>query len=203
MIKLGVLISGTGSNLIAIQEAIERGELDASIELVISSRPNAKGLTRAHEHGLKTMALSKELYDLGAQAADEIIASQMMEAGVDFIVMAGYMRKVTQPILQGFPNRVINIHPALLPSFQGAHAIEEAWLKGVKVAGVSIHFANEVYDQGPIIAQRAFDVPEGVTLEELESLIHEVEHKLYPEVLQKLAEDRVRIMPDNTVRILD
>ncbi len=201
MIKLGVLISGNGTNLVAIQEAIEAKKLDASIELVISSRPKAKGLKRAHDMGLQTMSLSSDIYDLGPSAADEIIASMMRQNEVDYIVMAGYMRKVGEVILKAFPDRVLNLHPALLPSFPGAHAIEQTWLSGVKVAGVTVHFANEAYDQGPIIAQRAIEVPEGASLGELEELIHAEEHKLYPEVLQLLAEDKVKIMGDRTVKI--
>ena len=106
------------------------------------------------------------------------------------------------PLLATFPNRVVNIHPALLPSFQGAHGIEDAYNRGVKVTGVTVHFANEVYDQGPIIAQEIVRIEEGMSLEELESGIHAVEHVLYPSVVQLLAEGRVRVTPSNTVDIL-
>lgn len=203
MIKLGVLISGTGTNLVAIQEAIQQGKLDASIELVISSRPKALGLKKAHNMGLQTMSLSSDIYDLGKTAADEIITSMMKQKQVDYIVMAGYMRKVGEVLLNAFPDKVLNLHPALLPSFPGARAIEQAWLAGVKVTGVTVHFANEHYDQGPIIAQRAISIPEGADLSELEALVHEQEHILYPEVLQLLAEDKISIMGDRTVRIFN
>ena len=107
--------------------------------------------------------------------------------------MAGYMRKVGVPILNTFPNRVLNLHPALLPSFRGAHAIQDAYEYGVKVTGVTVHLANADYDRGPIIAQRPVVVEEGWTVDQLEEAIHQVEHKLYPEVLQLFAQDRVHV----------
>ncbi len=122
-------------------------------------------------------------------------------AGAEYAVMAGYMRKVTPVLLGAFPDRVVNLHPALLPSFKGAHAIDDAWEAGVKVTGVTVHFANEEYDKGPIIAQRAVGVREDDTRASLEERIHAVEHRLYPEVLQALAEGRVTIGPDRKVRI--
>ena len=115
--------------------------------------------------------------------------------------MAGYMRKLTDEVLQAFPDKVLNLHPALLPSFMGAHAIEEAFDAGEKVTGITVHFANAEYDKGPIIAQRAVEVREDDTLESLEARIHEAEHALYPEVLRWLAAGRVTITEDRKVRI--
>ena len=118
--------------------------------------------------------------------------------------MAGYMRKVTNEVLDAFPDRIVNLHPALLPSFKGAHAIEDAFNFGVKVTGITVHFANEDYDKGPIIAQRAVEVRESDTLDSLEERIHEAEHALYPEVLSWLAAGRVQIDPETrTVHISD
>ena len=125
-IKLAVLISGSGTNLQAIIDAVEEGSLDASIELVLSSRPEAYGLKRAAEAGIPVMALSKEVY-ADPQVADEVIASELKARDVDYVVLAGYMRKIGPAVLACFPNSVINLHPALLPSFPGAHAIEEAY----------------------------------------------------------------------------
>ena len=156
-IKLGVLISGSGTNLQAIIDRIADGTLDASIELVVSSRPSAFGLKRAEAAGLQTLTLSKDVY-ADPEQADEIIAAELVRRGVDYVIMAGYMRKVHDPILATFPNRVVNLHPALLPSFPGAHAIQDAYDRGVKVTGVTVHFANADYDAGPIIAQRALAV---------------------------------------------
>ena len=200
MIKLGVLISGSGTNLQAIIDAVAAETLDAQVVLVISSRADAFGLRRAYEAGIPTIGLTKEVYQ-EPHAADELIASEMIKAGADYIVMAGYMRKLTPTMLAAFENRVINIHPALLPSFPGAHGIADAFNAGVKVTGVTVHFANEVYDQGPIIAQQALDIREGESLESLEERIHAIEHVIYPQTLQLIAEGRVSITEDRKVRI--
>ena len=199
-IKLGVLISGSGTNLEAIIERIEEGKLDASIELVVSSRPDAYGLKRAERHGLQTLTLSREIY-AEPLLADEIIATELKQHGVEYVVMAGYMRMVHAPILASYPNRVVNLHPALLPSFKGAHAIQDAFDYGVKVTGVTVHFADDKYDCGPIIAQQALVVEEGWTVEELEAHIHQIEHQLYPDTIQLLAEGRVHVREDGTVAI--
>ena len=122
-------------------------------------------------------------------------------AHAEYVVMAGYMRKVTPVLLDAFPDRVLNLHPVLLPSFKGAHAIQDAFDAGVKVTGITVHFANEDYDKGPIVAQRAVEVREDDTLESLEARIHEVEHVLYPEVLRLVAEGRVTVGEDRKVHI--
>ena len=199
-LRLGVLLSGSGTNLQAIIDRIAAGTLNASIELVVSSRPSAFGLQRAEKAGLQTLTLSKEIY-ANPMAADEVIASELYARKVDYVIMAGYMRMVHAPILASFPNRVVNLHPALLPSFPGAHAIADAYARGVKVTGVTVHFANEVYDAGPIIAQRPVIVEEGWSVEELEAHIHEVEHELYPDAIELLAEGRVRVRPDGVVEV--
>ena len=191
-IKLGVLLSGSGTNLQAIIDAIQAGTLDATIELVVSSRPDAYGLKRAEAAGLQTLTLSKETYE-DSFVADMVIATELKRYNVDYVVMAGYMRKVGVPILNTFPNRVLNLHPALLPSFRGAHAIQDAFEYGVKVTGVTVHLANADYDRGPIIAQRPVVVEEDWTVDQLEEAIHQVEHQLYPEVLQLFAQDRVHV----------
>lgn len=200
-IRLGVLISGTGSNLKAILDAIDAGRLDAQVALVVASRPSAGGLAFAAAAGVETLSMSPEVYAADPLAADSVIAHELQKRQVDYVVMAGYMRMVRAPLLQAFPNRVVNLHPALLPSFQGAHAIEQAWKRGVKLTGVTVHFANEVYDQGPIIVQRAVAVEEGMSREELEAAIHAVEHVLYPEALQLLAQGRVHVLDDARVQI--
>jgi phosphoribosylglycinamide formyltransferase-1 len=200
-IRLGVLLSGSGTNLQAIIDAIASEALAARIVLVLSSKPEAYGLKRAAEAGIPTVALSPEVYASG-EAADRLIAEELQRAGAEYVVMAGYMRLVTEPILAAFPNRVLNIHPALLPSFAGAHGIADAFAAGVKLTGVTVHFANAAYDQGPIIAQRPVVVAEDDTLQTLEARVHAVEHTLYPEVLQLLAEGRVVIGEDRRVRLL-
>lgn len=200
-LKIGVLISGSGSNLQAIIDRIDQGTLDAEIVLVISSRPDAFGLTRAEKAGIPTLALNREVYQ-DAPAANKRIAGALKEAGAEYVIMAGYMRKLTNEVLDAYPDKVVNLHPALLPSFKGAHAIEDAFTFGVKVTGITVHFANEDYDKGPIIAQRAVEIREDDTLESLETRIHEAEHELYPEVISLLAQQRVHIDPETrTVHI--
>ena len=199
-LRLGVLISGSGTNLQAIIDRIADGSLNAAIELVVSSRPSAYGLKRAEAAGLQTLTLSKEIY-ADPEQADEIIAAELRARDVDYVIMAGYMRKVHDPILAAFPNRVVNLHPALLPSFPGAHAIADAYARGVKVTGVTVHFANADYDAGPIIAQRALPIEESWSLDELEAHIHKIEHELYPEVVGLLAAGRVHVRDNGTVAI--
>ncbi|NMF25804.1 phosphoribosylglycinamide formyltransferase [Olsenella umbonata] len=197
-IRLGVLISGSGTNLQAIIDRIAAGTLDAEVAIVISSRPSAYGLKRAEAAGIQTMTLSKEVY-ADPITADEVIASTLVREKVDYVIMAGYMRMVHAPILRTFENRVVNLHPALLPSFKGAHAIQDAFDYGVKVTGVTVHFADDKYDCGPIIAQRALPVQEGWDVDTLEAHIHEIEHELYPDTIQLLAEGRVHVEGNKVV----
>ena len=199
-LKIGVLISGSGTNLQALIDRIADGSLNAKIELVVASRPSAKGLQRAEAAGIQTLTLSKEIY-ADPIAADEVIAHELLEHGVEYVVMAGYMRMVHAPLLVTFPNRVVNLHPALLPSFTGAHAIADAYERGVKVTGVTVHFANAAYDAGPIIAQRPLAVEEGWDIDTLEAHIHEIEHELYPHVVQLLADGRIHVRENLTVAV--
>ena len=199
-LKIGVLLSGSGTNLQAIIDAIVEG-LPTDIVLVVSSRPDAYGIERARAAGIPTLVMNREKY-ADVLAADAQIVEALREAGAEYVVMAGYMRKVTSVMLDAFPNRVLNLHPALLPSFKGAHAIADAFNAGVKVTGVTVHFANADYDKGPIVAQRAVPVAENDTLDTLEAKIHDVEHVLYPEVIGLIAEGRVAVDPStNKVHI--
>ncbi|MEF2559586.1 MAG: phosphoribosylglycinamide formyltransferase [Eggerthellaceae bacterium] len=191
-LKIGVLISGSGSNLQALIDRIAEGSLAAQIVTVISSRPDAYGLERAAKAGIPTVALNREVYS-DTHEANQRIADILLEAGAEYVIMAGYMRKVTEEVLNAFPDRVVNLHPALLPSFKGAHAIEDAFNFGAKVTGITVHFANEDYDKGPIIAQRAVEIREDDTFDTLEARIHEAEHELYPEVVSLIAQRRVHI----------
>lgn len=199
-LTIGVLISGSGTNLQALIDRIADGSLNARIGLVVSSRPSAYGLKRAEAAGIQTLTLSKEVY-ADPIAADTVIASELAAHACEYVIMAGYMRMVHEPLLEAFPNRVVNIHPALLPSFKGAHAIQDAFDYGVKVTGVTVHFADDKYDCGPIIAQRALAVEEGWDVDELEAHIHQIEHELYPEVVGLLADGRVHVSADRKVVI--
>lgn len=198
-LKIGVLLSGSGTNLQAIIDAAAEG-LPVEIVHVVSSRPDAFGIERAHRAGIPVTVLNRDVYADPVEA-DKRIAETLRYAHAEYVVMAGYMRKVTPVLLDAFPDRVLNLHPALLPSFKGAHAIQDAFDAGVKVTGITVHFANEDYDKGPIVAQRAVEVREDDTLDDLEARIHEVEHVLYPEVLRLVAEGRVSVGEDRKVHI--
>ena len=201
-LKIGVLVSGSGTNLQAIIDEIDAGKLDVEVVLVVSSRPDAFGITRAENAGIATLVMNREKY-VDREAADQEIVDALTAAGAEYVVMAGYMRMVTPVMLRAFPNRVINLHPALLPSFKGAHAIQDAFDAGVKVTGVTVHFANEDYDKGPIVAQRPVLVRESDTIETLEARIHEVEHMLYPEVLGWIAQGRLSIDEARKVHVAE
>jgi len=198
-LKVGVLVSGSGTNLQAIIDAAAEG-LPVDIVHVVSSRPDAYGIERAKAAGIPVLVMNKEVY-ADPRAADEMIANTLQASGVEYVVMAGYMRMVTGVLLDAFPNRILNLHPALLPAFVGAHAIQDAFDYGVKVTGVTVHFANEEYDRGPIVAQRAVSVRETDTVETLEERIHGVEHEMYPQVLGWIADGRVTVTEDGKVRI--
>lgn len=198
-LKVGVLISGSGTNLQAIIDAADEG-LPIEIVHVVSSRPDAYGIERAKAAGIPVLVMNQGLY-ADARAADETIAETLRASGVEYVVMAGYMRMVTGVLLDAFPNRILNLHPALLPAFVGAHAIQDAFDAGVKVTGVTVHFANDEYDKGPIVAQRAVTVRETDTVETLEERIHEVEHEMYPQVLGWLADGRVIVDDAGKVHI--
>lgn len=198
-LKVGVLVSGSGTNLQAIIDAQMEG-LPIEVVHVVSSRPDAYGIERAKSAGIPVLVLNRDVY-ADVRAADKIIVDTLKASGVDYVVMAGYMRMVTDVLLEAFPNRILNLHPALLPSFVGAHAIQDAFDAGVKVTGVTVHFANAEYDKGPIIAQRAVTVREDDTVETLEERIHEVEHEIYPQVLVWIADGRVSVDDSGKVHI--
>lgn len=198
-LKIGVLLSGSGTNLQAIIDEAAAG-LPVEIVKVVSSRPDAYGIERAKAAGIPVLVLNRTIY-ADREAADQMIVDELKAAGAEYVVMAGYMRMVTSVMLDAFPDRVVNLHPALLPSFKGAHAIDDAFNAGVKVTGVTVHLANEEYDKGPIIAQEPVVVAEDDTLESLEAKIHAVEHVLYPKVLRLIAEGRVSVGEDRKVHI--
>lgn len=199
-LKIGVLISGSGTNLQALIDEIAAGQANAAIVKVISSRPGVQGIARAEAAGIPVVAFNRDVY-ADREQADERIVAEMREAGAEYLFMAGYMRKVGTKVLDAFPDRVVNLHPALLPSFTGAHAIRDAFESGVKVTGVTVHFANAEYDKGPIIAQEPVCIEEGDTLDSLEARIHQTEHQLYPRVLRLIADGRVSIDEQRHVRV--
>ncbi len=201
-LKIGVLLSGSGTNLQAIIDAIAHDTLPVEIVHVVSSRPDAYGIERARAASIPVTVLNREVY-ADPQAADARIVEALRAAGAEYVVMAGYMRKLTPVVLDAFPDHVLNLHPALLPSFKGAHAIQDAFDAGVKVTGVTVHLANEDYDKGPIVAQRAVVVREDDTIDDLEARIHATEHILYPEVLRIIAAGRMTVGADRKVHIAE
>jgi phosphoribosylglycinamide formyltransferase-1 len=190
--KIAVLISGTGTNMVAIINAINGGELDASIEYVVSSNSHAKGIAKAQDAGIDTVVFEPADY-ADPEAVDRKMVELFEARGVEYVVMAGYMRKVTPVLLDAYPNRVVNLHPALLPKHRGAHAIQDAYDAGDDVTGITIHFANEEYDKGPIIFQHEVPIDKDEPVDVLEAHIHEAEHTYYPKVLQLIAQGKVHV----------
>lgn len=199
-LRLGVLISGGGTNLQAILDAIELGELDAQVNVVISSHEEAYGLERARKAGIPAVWLDRTRYAT-IRDYNHALRETLDQHWAEAVIMAGYMRLLGREVLEAFPNRVLNLHPALLPAFPGASGIVDAWTYGVKVTGVTVHFADENFDEGPIIAQDIVRIEDDDTPETLEAKIHSLEHRIYPAAIQLLAEDRIRI-EDRRVRIL-
>ena len=193
-LRLGVLGSGSGSNMQSIQDAIEAGTLDAEIAVVITDVPNAGILARAARHNLKGLWIDHTPFKtkLEGKAEDEVIRV-LREHGVDTVVLAGYMRVVKPGLLSAFPQRVLNIHPALLPAFPGLHGWTQALEYGAKVAGCTVHFVDTGIDSGPIILQAAVPVLDDDTPETLHARIQVEEHRIYPEAIRLLAADRLEI----------
>lgn len=191
-LALGVLLSGRGSNLQALIDAIAAGRLHARIAVVISNVAEAHGVARARGLGIPTVVLAHT--DAPTRAAyDARLVDTLQAHGVELVVLAGFMRLVTRVLLDAFPSRVLNVHPALLPAFPGLHAERQALAHGVRLTGVTIHFVDEETDHGPILAQAAVPVVPGDTEETLHARIQLQEHRLYPLAIQWIAEDRVRV----------
>lgn len=184
--KIAIFASGSGSNFQAIQEAIERGELDAKIELVVTDKPNAFVVTRAEKFGIPVHAFLAKNYASKATYEKEIVEA-LHEKNVEWIVLAGYMRLIGETLLSAYSNRIVNIHPSLLPSFPGKDAIGQAIEHGVKITGVTVHFVDEGMDTGPILAQAPVEVVDG-NRETTEERIHAIEHQLYTKTLKQLFE---------------
>ncbi len=199
-LRIAVLVSGSGTNLQALIDAIEAGHLNARIELVVASNPDAYGIERAKKAGLETLVFQREDY-AEPEKVDQRMIDAFKEHDIAYVIMAGYMRKVTPLLLNAYPSRIVNLHPALLPKHPGAHGIQEAFEAGDKVTGITFHFANEEYDQGPIIVQKEVPVLPNDTLDTLEARIHDAEHAYYPKVVQLLADGRVHVGEDGAVTI--
>jgi phosphoribosylglycinamide formyltransferase-1 len=191
-LDLGVLISGRGSNLQAILDAIATGNLDARVRLVISNRPGVQGLARAEAAGVPTCVVNHKEYG-SRQAFDAAMVEALRSHGACWIVLAGFMRIVTPVLLDAFPQRVINIHPSLLPAFPGVNAQAAALAHGVRIAGCTVHLVDAGTDTGPMLAQAAVPIIDGDTEESLSERILQREHQLLVHVLSAIAHDKLVI----------
>lgn len=181
-IQLGVLASGSGTNFEAIAQAIANRELHAQIQVVIYNNPGAKVAARAERWGIPAVFLNHRDF-ASREALDGAIVNTLRQHGVDWVIMAGWMRIVTSVLIDAFPDRVINIHPSLLPSFRGAHAIEQAFNAGVKITGCTVHLVRLEVDSGPILMQAAVPVLPNDTVETLQARIQVQEHRIFPKAI--------------------
>ncbi len=191
-LSLAVLVSGSGSNLQSILDKVESGALQARIALVLSNNPEAYGLERARNHGVAVWAASHADFPT-REAFDRAMLEQIEKAGADVVVMAGYMRLLSSVFLAEFPERILNIHPALPPCFPGVHGQADAANHGVKISGCTVHLATEHMDNGPIIIQAAVPAHPGESGSELGKRILALEHRVYPQALQWFATGRLRM----------
>ena len=181
--RIGVLISGRGSNLQALIDAIEQRRLEARIVVVISNRAEAEGLNRAAAAGIETLAISHRGYASRAEF-DAAVARELIARGVSLVCLAGFMRLIGAPLLDAFPNAILNIHPSLLPAFSGVDAQHQALDHGVKIAGATVHLVTADLDGGPIVMQAAVPVRDDDTVESLSARILIEEHRIYPEAVR-------------------
>ena len=181
-LRLGIMASGSGSNFEAIAAAIARGDLNATIKVVIYNNPGAKVVARAQRLGIPAQLLDHRTFE-SRESLDQAIVEALQTAGVDWVIMAGWMRRVTQQLISAFPRRILNIHPSLLPSFPGIRAVEQALSAGVKIAGCSVHYVELVVDSGPIIMQAAVPVLPDDSVETLQARIQVQEHCIFPQAI--------------------
>lgn len=192
MNNFAVFVSGHGGNLQAIIKAVKNKKINASLKLVFSNKQEAYALVRAYKAGIPTLYLnphdfkSREEYDVA-------ILKELKKHKIDFVVLAGYMRLVSGVFIDAYPNKILNIHPSLIPAFKGAHGIRDAYDYGAKITGVTIHFVVEEMDAGAIIAQMPVKIEDTDSLLALEDKIHKVEHRLYPKVIDLFAKGKIKI----------
>jgi phosphoribosylglycinamide formyltransferase-1 len=191
-LRLGVLVSGTGSNLQAIADAIDSGRLDAEIRIVLSNVPSAVALERARNRGLATLVVDHRDWP-SRDAYDGHVVEHLRAAEVELVVLAGFNRLLSPLFVRAFPMRIVNIHPALLPAFPGLHAQRQAVEYGVRIAGATVHFVDERTDHGPIIIQAAVPAYPHDTESTLQARILEQEHRIYPEALRLIAAGRIQV----------
>jgi len=192
MVNIGVLVSGSGTNLQAIIEAIEAGKIEGKICIVISDNPNAYAIKRAKKYNIKTQYINYKEFN-NREEYDKKIISLLKEKDCDLVVLAGYMKILTPYFINAYKNKIMNIHPALLPSFPGLHVQKKAIDHGVKVSGCTVHFVDEELDSGPIIIQQVVEVKDDDTEESLAERILREEHRIYPRAIQLFSEGKLII----------
>lgn len=193
MVDVAVLISGGGTNLQALIDACASDDFPARIALVISNNPGVKGLKRAEQAGIKTKVINHRDYD-SREAFDDQLNEALNECGAKLICLAGFMRILDARFVNKWRNRMLNIHPSLLPSFKGLHTHERALEAGVRFTGCTVHFVNPELDDGPIITQAALAINPDETADDLSARVLELEHIIYPQALRLVAEGRVRVV---------
>lgn len=194
-LRTAVLASGNGSNLQALIDHFEGSE-EVEIALVCSDKKDAHALERSSNHGIESAVFARADHP-DREARDRALADRLEASGIDLVVLAGYMQLLSGSFVRRFKHRIINVHPALLPAFPGLDAIGQALDYGVKVAGVTVHFVDEGVDTGPIILQRAFELPYTRPTAEIEQLVHEIEHQLLPQAVSLFARGAIRIDAEN------
>ena len=192
-IKLGVLVSGRGSNLQAIIDNIEKGALSVEIAVVISDQPDAYALERARKHNIPAVHVSAKGYKGKRDAYDTLLVQELQKRSVDLVCLAGFMRIITPALIKAFPNRIMNIHPAILPAFPGLHVQKKALEHGVKFSGCTVQFVDEGMDTGPIVVQAVVPILDNDTEDGLSERILKQEHKIYSRAIQLFAEGKLRI----------
>lgn len=198
MSRLGILLSGRGSNFEAIADSIEAGRLEAEIAIVISNNPRAKGLERAQQRGLRAVCIPSKAME--REAYDRLVLAELRKAQVDLVCLAGFMRLLSAYFVEEFPQRILNIHPSLLPSFPGLEAQAQALEHGVKYTGCTVHFVDERLDAGPILIQKAVAVLDSDTEESLAARILEQEHVAYTEAIRLVLSGDYRVDGRQVVR---
>lgn len=191
-LRLGVLASGRGSNLQAIIDEIESGRLNAAVEILIVDNPRAYAVERAKRHSIEYCVISPDDFQARVLFFAEV-ASRLNDKGIDLVVLAGFMHLVKKPLTETYRNRIMNIHPALLPSFPGLHSQKQALDYGVKLSGCTVHFVDDGMDTGPVIIQAAVPVYPDDTEDELSGRILKMEHKIYPEAIRLYSEGRLKV----------
>ena len=191
-LRIAALASGTGSNVIAILDAIEKGGLDARLELVLSNKTDAPVLEKARTRCVPFWARNHKDF-ASREAFDQAMLEEIARASADTIVLAGYMRMLSPAFIQAFAGHILNIHPSILPNFAGAHGGQDALDYGVRFTGATVHFVDEIMDNGPVIIQAAVPVSGNDTLDSLMPRIHALEHRIYPQALQWLAQNRLAV----------